>query len=42
MMYAFGIVTGCAIAGLYLLARSVSLLDQINKRLAALEQNTHK
>lgn len=39
---ALGIVTACAIAGLYLLARLVGLLDQINKRLAAIETNTRK
>jgi len=30
---ALGIVTASAIAGLYLLARAVNLLDQINRRL---------
>jgi hypothetical protein len=30
---ALGVVTASAIAGLYLLARAVNLLDQINRRL---------
>ncbi len=32
---ALGVVTASAIAGLYLLARAVNLLDQINRRLGA-------
>lgn len=39
---ALGVVTACAIAGLYLLARLVGLLDEISKRLAAIELNTRK
>jgi len=42
MIITFGIVSACSIAGLYLIARVVSLLDAINKRLAAIEANTRK
>ncbi|HET9391573.1 MAG TPA: hypothetical protein VFO44_18145 [Steroidobacteraceae bacterium] len=42
MLFAVGIVSACAIAGLYLLARSVALLGEINRRLAAIEANTRK
>lgn len=37
MLFAVGIVSACAIAGLYLLARAVILLGEINRKLATLE-----
>lgn len=42
MIFAAGIVSACAIAGLYLLARTVILLGEINRRLATIEVNTRK
>ncbi|HUI61171.1 MAG TPA: hypothetical protein VLX90_13165 [Steroidobacteraceae bacterium] len=42
MIVTFGIVSACSVAGLYLIARMVSLLDEINKRLAAIEANTRR
>ncbi|HEY3784513.1 MAG TPA: hypothetical protein VGL55_04485 [Steroidobacteraceae bacterium] len=42
MLFAVGIVSACAIAGLYLLARAVILLGEINRKLAAIELDCRK
>jgi hypothetical protein len=42
MSFAAGIVSACSIAGLYLLARAVTLLGEINRRLAAIELGNQK
>ncbi|HZO22212.1 MAG TPA: hypothetical protein VFB37_06870 [Steroidobacteraceae bacterium] len=42
MLFAVGIVSACAIAGLYLLARIVMLLGEINRKLGAIELDRQK